>query len=88
MIKLIASNGEEVILERDDRWGIVSVVTGVNLTAVVMKKEFPKWYESCIKQWGYVELTEPVSIERLDDITLTLLNKIAFLIEKKKKGVK
>jgi hypothetical protein len=75
MTKLIATNGEIVIIEREDRWGTISVITGLKLLEVIKKEENPDWYNACISKWGFVPIDPVIEVEELEDITIDLLTK-------------
>ncbi len=65
-MKIIASNGENILIDSDDKWICISPYSP---KSEIIKKDDPKWYESAVQKWGYVPLKNPIEGIDLSDIT-------------------
>ena len=65
MIKLIATNGDNVVIDLDKSWDVYNI----GLARVIKsndKKKSPTWLQAALVKWGYDELN--ISVDSMSDI--------------------
>lgn len=74
-MKIIATNGECLILDKGKVWICYSWFRRKEILTIDKKKDNPNWYLACISKWGYIPIKPVIEIKDTKEITEEVFQK-------------